>query len=203
MKRTPLRKKARKRKCRSPHCDNWYQPCNSFHRTCSPKCAIDLAQIEREKKERKEHEQKRIQAKPRSWWIKRAQAAFNEYICLRDKDDPCISCGKYHEGQYSAGHFYTTAARADLRFTEDNVHKQCWWNCNKNKSGNIAEYRPRLVEKIGQERFDALQVIGRSDWSNEELEEIRIHYRDLIKQLKTHTIPCINNQNKHNFDNQR
>ena len=36
-----------------------------------------------------------------------------------------------------------------------NVHKQCSV-CNNHLSGNIGEYTPRLIEKIGQEKFDRL-----------------------------------------------
>ena len=30
---------------------------------------------------------------------------FNTFIRLRDKHQPCISCGKPLEGKYDAGHF--------------------------------------------------------------------------------------------------
>ena len=112
---------------------------------------------------------------------------FNEFIRLRDKWKPCISCdakgGKY---TISAGHYFPAGSHKNVRFDEDNVHGQCWYNCNKNKSGNLSEYLPRLIERIGQERFDQL-----SERRNEprrytipELKELIEVYKQKVKDFK-------------------
>jgi uncharacterized protein involved in tolerance to divalent cations len=69
---------------------------------------------------------------------------------------------------------------------EDNAHGQCWFNCNKNKSGNLAEYYPRLIKKIGQKRFDELEQRKNSlkKYSIPELIEIKVIFKDKLKQLK-------------------
>jgi hypothetical protein len=176
-------KKPRRRKCKNLDCRIWFKPTRENQVVCSPECAYKKTIQDKAKKQAKEHREAKRKLKPRGKWIKEAQTVFNTFIRLRDKDFPCISCGNHHEGQYHAGHFYTTAARPDLRFNEDNCNKQCSI-CNNHKSGNINEYRASLVEKIGKERLDALGVVGRSDWSIDEIKEIKAKYQAEIKHLK-------------------
>jgi len=122
--------------------------------------------------------------KPLSYFIKQAQQAFNEFIRYRDRHLPCISCDRHHEGQYHAGHFRTTGANPELRFNEDNCHKQCA-PCNNHLSGNLIAYRPALIVKIGQARFDAL--MGPHElpkWKREDYIRIRDEYRAKLKTMK-------------------
>ena len=92
----------------------------------------------------------------RSHWIKKAQTAFNKYVRQRDAKEPCISCGRFHDGQYHAGHYKSVGSSPELRFNELNNHKQCA-PCNNHLSGNIVNYRPRLIEKIGLEKVEWLE----------------------------------------------
>ena len=67
-----------------------------------------------------------------------------------------------------------------------NVHGQCWYNCNKNKHGNLSEYLPNLIAKIGQDNFNALEA-KRNEPLNltiQEIEELKRKYKQLIKQLE-------------------
>ena len=187
-------KAARLYKCRekAEGCHGDYVKIVSFQTTCrNPLCGLKKAQRDRAKREAKarakrvsETREYKEKAKTRTEWLSDAQNAFNKFIRARDKDKPCISCGRYVAGQYCAGHFYTRKARPDLRFNEDNVHKQCNFHCNNNLSGNIENYRPSLIEKIGQERFDALQVVGRSNWSIDEIKEIKRRYAAMALELE-------------------
>ncbi|MBG3012229.1 recombination protein NinG [Proteus mirabilis] len=192
--------KLRRRRCKI--CREWFHPKYSNIWWCCPEHGAELAirRINKEKekvlaKRKKEQREKEIKAKdklkvrklavkPLSYFTKQAQTAFNAFIRERDKDEPCISCGRFHEGQYHAGHYRTTGANPELRFDEDNCHKQCA-PCNNHLSGNIENYTPRLIEKIGQERFDRL--MGSHElpkWKREDYERIRDHYRDKLKELK-------------------
>ncbi|WP_118812711.1 recombination protein NinG, partial [Haemophilus influenzae] len=125
---------------------------SSTQKVCSPECAIKLArdnaQKAQERAEKKKQRERKAKLKSRSEWLKETQAVFNKFIRLRDKNEPCISCGRYHQGQYHAGHYRSVGACPELRFCELNVHKQCA-PCNDHKSGNIIEYRINLVNKIG------------------------------------------------------
>ena len=116
----------------------------------------------------------------RSYQLKKAQEAFNAFIRERDKGLPCISCGGTGN-KMTAGHFKTDKS---LRFHPDNCHGQCWWNCNMNKSGNIAEYRPNLVLKIGDERVEYLeQYHPPANWTLFDIIEIKKLYRVKLKEL--------------------
>ncbi|HGY4615531.1 TPA: recombination protein NinG [Proteus mirabilis] len=192
--------KLRRRRCKI--CREWFIPKQSFQNWCSPEHGFELSEQRRNKdrekalaKLKKENQKKEREAKdklkarklavkPLSYFTKQAQIAFNAFIRERDKDEPCISCGRFHEGQYHAGHYRTTGANPELRFDEDNCHKQCA-PCNNHLSGNIENYTPRLIEKIGQERFDRL--MGSHElpkWKREDYERIRDHYRAKLKELK-------------------
>jgi len=114
--------------------------------------------------------------------MKEAQKAFNAFIRKRDEKEPCISCGRHHQGQYHAGHYKTTAARPDIRFNEDNCHKQCSV-CNNHLSGNIGEYTPSLINKIGKARYDALIPTNTVKYTCEQLKEIELKYKAKLKSL--------------------
>ena len=72
---------------------------------------------------------------------------FNKYIRLRDKDKPCISCGKEIKNGH-ASHYYSVGNYPNLRFNEHNVHLSCV-ECNVFKHGNLLEYEERLSNRIG------------------------------------------------------
>lgn len=125
-----------------------------------------------------------FKANDKSVLMPKAQTAFNKFIRERDKNLPCISCQRFHTGQYHAGHYKTVGARGDIRFNEDNCHKQCSV-CNNHLSANIAEYTPRLIEKIGQERFDKLIKVGIKSYSVEDLKSIIEKYKVKYKELQS------------------
>jgi hypothetical protein len=172
------------------------------HKACSPDCAVELARIEREKKERKEarlearraaeekrqHKEKLEYYKKLQWHLERAQTAFNAYIKARDFGKPCGCCGRpldwYLNKDIDCGHFRTVAAAGHLRYNEDNASAQSVY-CNRNKAGNQAEYRQNLIQRIGVERVEALENDNRPrNWTREELAEITAHYRAKLKELK-------------------
>ena len=126
-------------------------------------CILDYAQGIRAKAEKKANiKQKReFRDNDKSFQKAKAQKAFNAYIRERDKDEGCISCDKTKDwqGQWHAGHYKTVGARPDLRFDERNVHKQCSV-CNNYLSGNLANYRKRLIQKIGLDQVEDLDRDG-------------------------------------------
>ena len=79
---------------------------------------------------------------------------FHKYIRERDKNLPCISCGKYTTLQ--AGHFHSAGNHPITRFNEDNVNGQCK-KCNYFLSGNLIPYQQELISRIGLDRVEALQ----------------------------------------------
>ncbi|WP_025217146.1 recombination protein NinG [Mannheimia varigena] len=176
-------KPPKQHKCKE--CGSYYIKFQSTQQVCSVKCAMAMGKRKAEarrkqadKAERKERKQRLEKLKSRSAWLKDLQNIFNKFIRLRDKDLPCISCGRHHQGQWHAGHYKTVGGNPELRFNEDNVNRQCSV-CNNHKSGNIVNYRINLIEKIGLERVEFLE---RKDHPPLKLtvEEIK----DLIKVYK-------------------
>lgn len=128
-------------------CDNDFKCASEFGRNKSSK---DKQEATKKKQIERKREFK-LNDKPLR--VREAQKAFNAFIRMRDKDDPCISCGRHHQGQYHAGHFKTAGGFPELRFEELNCHKQCA-PCNNHLSGNIGEYMPRLIKKIGKSKYE-------------------------------------------------
>jgi len=150
----------RQRKCKC--CGASFVP-QGLASWCSLPCAHKLAMELLAKKKAKEQRQERaatkaklVELEPLEYWIKRAEKAFNAYIRKRDEGQGCISCGRKDADVWNAGHFVSVGANRTLRFNEDNVHLQCARPCNKDKGGNIHEYRKGLLAKIGPERLAVL-----------------------------------------------
>ena len=112
------------------------------------------------------------------------QKVFNEFIRLRDKGKPCISCGAPGN---EAGHYFSAGHYTALRFNEMNVNLQCT-RCNRYLSGNLIEYRKGLVKKYGKDKVELLEnsaeVHKTKKWSRFELESLITFYKQKIKELK-------------------
>lgn len=126
---------------------------------------------------------KLVKQNDKSFRAAQAQKAFNAYIRQRDEKEPCISCQRHHKGQYHAGHYRTVGAAKQLRFDEDNCHKQCA-PCNNHLSGNLTEYRINLIKKIG---LKAVELLDNNNevkrYSIEEYKTIEQHYKAKLKEL--------------------
>jgi hypothetical protein len=112
------------------------------------------------KEKRKAHKQAKESIMTASDWIKKAQSSVNAYVRIRDKERPCISCGNYITnkigGNIDAGHYRSRGAAGHLRFNLFNIHAQCV-KCNRYDSGNVVDYRIRLIDKIGVFRVERLE----------------------------------------------
>jgi hypothetical protein len=180
--------KVKDKKCKE--CLILFTPLRPLQSVCSPKCAIAHNKMLEAKKEKKEWSKEKAVLKDKitskAEWLNIAQKVFNTYIRMRDKALPCISCGTNKQDiQYHAGHFYAVGGYSNLRFDEDNVHKQCGNYCNKNLHGNLIAYSEQLPLRIGIERFEALksrrgQVVH---YSIPEIKEMIQHYKIKIKKL--------------------
>lgn len=154
------------------------------HKACSPECAVEYAKHQRVKKERKEIRARKAAIKPRSAWLKEAQAAVNAYRRELFRDEPCISCGRHHQGQYHAGHYLSRAARPELRFVEENIWKQCQ-PCNVHLSGNQVEFRKALVKRIGIKLVEWLEgAHPAAKYTIEDAKRIKTEYKEKLKCLK-------------------
>jgi len=183
-------------------CKKRFKPATLYEWWCSEEHKEDLIkelaekgrqkriqEQERQQKETTQQEKRtlkirKLAVKPLSYFAKQAQTEFNAYIRERDASLPCISCGRFHDGQYHAGHYRTVGANPELRFREANCHKQCA-PCNNHLSGNIENYTPAIIAKIGKAAYQ--QLMGPHEavrYRREEYERIRDEYKAKRKALK-------------------
>ena len=153
--------KAKPKKCKA--CKAQYQPYSSLSKACSPKCALELVLIAKDKKHRKEKTEYRLKTKSISAWIKEAQVEVNAYVRLRDHHLNCVSCDRSPEdthlrgSAFHAGHYRGRGASPNLRYNLHNIRKQCAY-CNEHLSGNVVEYRKELINRIGIDKVEALEI---------------------------------------------
>ena len=175
--------------CKS--CRSKFVPTKPLQVACSIPCALELAKVAQAKKraqeaanERAEHAKRKEATKTKGRHTKEAQIAFNAFIRERDKDKPCISCGRCHKGQYHAGHYRSVGSSPELRFEPLNVHKQCA-PCNNHKSGNVIEYRIRLLRRIGVAKVEWLEGPHEPNrYTIEDLKAIKAEYRAKLRELQ-------------------
>jgi hypothetical protein len=188
-------KRIKDKKCR--WCKELFIPAQSMQVVCTPRCALAYSLKKKAKAFKADTAvmKKAIKDKDRAYWQKRAQTVFNAWIRQRDTGLPCISCGAVNPpsvtgGQWDAGHFKTRGAYPELRFTEDNCHKQCK-KCNggggnwSSKARTVDEmYEIELIKRIGIERVEVLKAPHPpAKWSIAELKEIEREYKAKLRTI--------------------
>ena len=181
--------KPRIRTCKA--CKGKYESARLGQVCCSPVCAYAYAKAQREKREAKAKvdERKKLKAKiqalkPKSHWQKLAQAAVNAFVRVRDEKLPCISCGRFHNGQWHAGHYLSRGAHPELALEPRNIHKQCA-PCNNHLSGNQINFRKGLIARFGEAEAEWLEGPHESKhYSIDDLKQIAAQYRAMTKQLQ-------------------
>lgn len=193
-----------RKKCR--FCQSHYRPTQVGQKHCGAiECKARWAEEWLEKDRAKKHralaqaklEEKRKDKARREAlmgvreWLKKCQEAFNAMIRFRDRGKPCISCGnpiKIHPGvrshTYDCGHYRSVGAAPHLRFDESNAHGQCV-SCNRDKSGNVVEYRIRLVQRIGLQEVERVESDNTPrHWSPADLKRMTEEYRSRLSAMK-------------------
>ena len=108
---------------------------------------------------------------------------FSLWVRLRDASScgvvQCFTCSTIKPfREMQAGHYRSQGARHGLKFNEKNCEPQCV-SCNMYKSGNLAIYAERLIQKHGTKIFDELaianQLFGRISETG---------YRELAKKYR-------------------
>ena len=164
-------------------CERVFVPDRMGQIVCRPACA--MARVRQAKKaERASIKARKEAIKSRADWAKEAQQAFNAWVRARDDGMPCISCGRQHQGQWHAGHYLSTGARPELRYTESNVHRQCA-PCNTHLSGNAVLYRIGLINRIGSDAVEWLEGPHElPKWTADDYRAIRDTYRQKLKEIR-------------------
>ena len=169
-------------------CQAEFKQFKSTEKVCSLKCAIEHAKnVSKEVKAKEWNKTKKIKKealKTKQDYIKELQVIFNRFIRLRDKDEPCISCGKKLGSKYDAGHYRSAGGNPELRFEENNVHAQCVY-CNQHLHGNLINYRLGLIERYGLAVVDWLEIQhDPKHYTIDELKKMKEYYKEQIKKLK-------------------
>lgn len=153
---------------------------------CSVPCAITHAETIRKRKDAKERKEGLAKLRTRSDHAALTQKAVNRYVNLRDRDKPCISCGKPAAagGVRNASHFKSVGSNSALRFHLWNIHTSCY-RCNVELSGNLGEYYPRLIERIGAAKVEWMQTTKRERrYEIDELQRIQQIFTKKAKRLE-------------------
>ena len=173
-------------------CGGPFTPWSSTQVVCGGRCAERKVRADKaaEKAADRAMTRKRREAiKTIPQRIADAQKEFNAYIRVRDKDQPCICCGRALSfgdvgGGYDCGHYRSTGSASHLRFDERNAHAQTKY-CNRHGAGRAVDYRVGLIARIGLEAVEALEADnGVRKWTHEELIEIRARFIAKRKALE-------------------
>ena len=173
-----------------PVCPNTFIPqYSTLQQVCSPKCAVVFNS---EKEVKKRVEQMKVVVEGTTQLEKAARLIFQKWIRERDKDLPCISCGKTESNFippyiWDAGHYFSAERFSGLIFEETNVHKQCKQCNGVTMHGNLSEYRKGLIARYGEDYVFELESISDANrvykYSRSELIDIANKYKMKLKQL--------------------
>ena len=151
---------------------------------CASTWAAGMAVKQRMKAHKQETKERRERIKTKTDYAQEAQKAVNAYVRLRDENKPCISCQRYHSGQYHAGHYRTVKAAPQHRFNVLQIRKQCA-PCNTRLSGNITEYRINLCKIIGADRVERIENDNKTvRYSVDYLKRLRAVFTKRLKHLR-------------------
>jgi hypothetical protein len=191
-------KQIKPKKCRAPGCGQRFNPTMSTQKVCSVACAIAISKDSKlqkvaakaiTKQARQDLQERRERLKTKGEHLREAQTAFNAYIRERDRlaGYACISSGRpldWNGNAVDAGHYRSTGAAPHLRFDENNCHAQSKHD-NRYLSGNVAEYRLGLIQRIGLAAVEAIEAdhVPRR-YTIEDLQAIKALYRQKLRDLK-------------------
>ena len=173
------------RKCKC--CKVEFKKARPLQFTCSVLCAVEWAKKIKVNKEKRDWKHKKNELKESiktlTDYNKDLQTLVNKYVRLT-KEKECISCKKDLNGlKFDAGHYRTVGSNPSLRFELLNIWPQCV-KCNRDLHANLIEYRINLVKKIGIDKVEWLESEHPpKKYSKQELKELIINYRQLIKAL--------------------
>ena len=184
---------------RCKHCKQKFIPKTFLQKFCmdQPECITAFLTEMKSKNSQKEKKDWSLKKKVMKEKLKtltdyenEARKEFQKFIRLRDKNLPCISCGK-HSDNYDAGHYFSANQFSGLIFHEWNVNAQCKMFCNNMMHGNLANYRIGLVLKIGEQNMKWLEDnkdrLRLYKYTKEELISIKEIYMLKQKEFKNLT----------------
>lgn len=178
----------RKHLCK--HCKTPFVQYRSFESWCSPECGLEVANATLAKQERKRDRERKQALKRHADWLREVQTAMNAWVRYRDRELPCICCGKWAAddalsgGGWDAGHYLSRGSHPHLRFDVRNVFRQRK-GCNRPGGTTAASFRLGVIARIGLAAVEALEADHTPrKYSIAELQAIKAHYVAALKKLK-------------------
>ena len=174
-----MERKIKLRKCK--HCQKDFDRWFTLNTTCSSRCNSKYLE-ERDKEKRKVKKLKKSVSvsvlKSKLWKI------VSEYIRQKYADSDgfvkCTTCNtKKHWKEQQAGHFVPSGASSYLRYTETNIHPQCF-HCNINLGSNPIEYREYMIKTYGEKFVNQMLELR-----NEMAIRKSCDYQELIEEWET------------------
>ena len=107
---------------------------------------------------------------------------LREYVRLRDRGKPCISCGRFYE-HMDAGHYYGKGAYPNLKYDETNIYMQCK-KCNM--EGNVQGMKEGIRRLYGQKVLDDLEIKARACTRLRKADKklLMVYFKQKIKALE-------------------
>lgn len=104
---------------------------------------------------------KKVKTKTRSWYVKRLDDVFSQYIRLRNADfagyATCVTCGVSKPWKEQQCGHYESRGKYGTRWDEKNCNVQCY-RCNVALKGNYPAYARYLIRKYGATILDELEM---------------------------------------------
>ena len=182
--------KRRMRKCVITTCRALFAPISMTHKACGAACAQLHMEQEKARKLRRERQEGLAKLKRRADYLAEAQTAFNAWVRFRDRNLPCICCGKTEVsntgagGGWDAGHYLSRGSHPHLRFDERNVFRQRK-GCNRPGGTSAAAFRLGVIARIGLASVEALEADQADrNYTVDDLKAIKAEYQAKLKALQ-------------------
>lgn len=109
---------------------------------------------------------KLIKKKSRSYYVKKLDSVFSQYIrrssADKDGNTTCVTCGDVKHWKLHQNGHYESRGHLPTRWAEDNCAPQCV-GCNIFKKGNYTEYAIYMINKYGADKLIDLKIRANSN----------------------------------------
>lgn len=154
---------------------------------CTMDHAIAYAKEKAPKVRKRQERERKREFQKNDLRIRKAAAkeACHAYIRERDRDKPCICCGKALGNGFHAGHWLESGNNPFTRYDERNIHGQRI-DCNYFRGGDSGDYERNLRSRIGDAEVDALLALrgGTLKRTAEDYLKIETYYKRKLQELR-------------------
>lgn len=126
-------------------------------------------------------------AKTRSYYVKRLDSIYSQYIRLKDSINgmaKCVTCGKVKPWKDMQNGHYMSRSYQATRWLDMNCNVQCV-ACNVFKKGNYTEYAMYMINLHGPDGVEQLMKLAKTGEkiTTPDLKARIIHYTEVVERL--------------------